>query len=124
MNHQDAKPLDFSGIASTLQVIFHDDPHKLKEALDLAVEEVVKAAQQNNKPSSLVVEIKVKPGRNRSVSMAANLAVKIPKPEIISVPLFTDIRGRVYSEDPKQPKLDFDGETPENVVPITGSKKE
>jgi hypothetical protein len=109
------KPLSFREMQEHLEVIFDGEPIPLAEAMDKALDDAVKAAVNNNKAASVTVKLTVKQGRANELQVDADLTTKEPKPKPLPGQFFIDSRGRVFLEDPKQPKLGL-------VTPIEGAK--
>jgi hypothetical protein len=107
--------LDFIALLHHSQVILENDVLIATDALNTAFDQAKKAAISNNKAASVTLQVTVNPERQGSVSVVVSVNNKLPKAKALSLQLFTDNRGRLFCEDPRQSKMQFDAE---NVVPI------
>jgi hypothetical protein len=110
------KPLDFAGLAESIEVVYDDDPQKLKDALNASIASAVKKAYNNNKSAMVNITLKFKPARNGEMYVEASVNNKEPKPASLPTHVFVDRRGRLFAHDPQQ--LSF-----ENVIPMNQAQE-
>lgn len=99
--------------------VFHDgDPSSLWDAANQTLAGAVKKAIAYQKPTGVVIELKFVPTRQGGISLVAKLTGKEPAHVPLPLALYTDSRGRIFHEDPRQLKFQ---DSP-NVVPMTAGE--
>lgn len=111
------EPLKLTGILESIELIHDDDPMTMAKALEEAILDAVKSAVRNNKAARVSVTLKIVPERDGNVLMQGAITAKDPKPAPLPTRLFTDRRGNLFCEDPRQPSLPMG-----NVHPINSAK--
>jgi hypothetical protein len=91
------------------------DIQTLNEGLNFEMEKMAKAAHKAGKKTSVTFTLEFKPGRHNEMKILGVLGTKEPKVEALEYSAYTDSRGRLFNDDPKQEKLPLD-----NVEEIYG----
>ena len=76
--------------------------------------QVVQACEATGKKGKVVITVDVVPGQ-KLVGVAVTTKTTIPRPALQSSHFFTDERGGLHTENPRQQKMPFDG--PRSILP-------
>jgi hypothetical protein len=113
------QPLTLHDLLNHAEVFHNDEPQSTWDAANREMERLIKKAIVSRKPTELVIALKFAPNpATGNVSIVAKLTGKEPAHIPLPFPVFTDSRGRIFNEDPRQPPLGFDQDQPANVHPI------
>lgn len=95
------------------------DPGSLLDVMNREIAHLAIASRKSNKESCLTLTLSLVPSRNNEMFISGTVKAKEPSLKALPLTAFTDNRGRLYSEDPYQQKLDF---TTNNIAEINNER--
>lgn len=97
----------FESIIQAIDANEVEPDRHLSIQIDAACRDAIRAAQTSGQPASVTIAVKVRPGPERRITLAANVKANLPRPSLSAVTLYADEAGGVHRSDPDQLRMEF-----------------
>jgi len=104
---ENQEPLNFTSILALVEGSHKGSVGCLNEIIDEAFSETVKRVLSTGKAGKLHVTLSFSRVDNTRIEIKGDVTTKLPEPKTDSRYIYHDVRGQLFSEDPRQKNLPF-----------------